>query len=232
LNQIQRIKTSKLFYNKWPIKVECYLKGTYKIVSLGADRTIKWCEKPDDYKSHTYSTTDSAINRVELAKFANKFKLLPKENIQIRCEGNRFHIFMADKALLEQIQLSFDSWINCITAPETDQEYDFLLDNGHKKVLCKDYPYGRYHYKIYIRENTQLSVRESFLKWIKKYDTKIHAANKTEEWLGGSHGYIRDPYIYVEDSKTLTMTLLFLGNQVKKVQEFILRDDINTECPH
>jgi hypothetical protein len=175
---------------------------------------------------------DSAINKVELEKFANSVKLLPKENIQIRCEGHRFHIFMADKNLLEEIQELFDQWIHCITAPETDKEYEFLLDNGHKKVLCKDYPYGRYHYKIYIRENTSANIRESFLKWIKKYDTKIDTANRTENWLGGSVRYIQDPYIYVEDSKTLTMTLLFLGNQVKKVQEFILRDDINTECPH
>ena len=232
---MQKHKTNKLFYNKWPIKVECNLQGAYKIKRLGVDRTIKWCHSELSDKSSWYN--DRYIDKVELSIFATKFKNLSpninKENVQIRTEGNHFTFFLKDKTILEKIIDELNEWITCVTEPETTEENEFLIANGHKTVLCKHYPYGIYHYKVYIKESTPLTTREQFLTWLTKYESKINVTGvATTKWFSGQNRWGNDPFIYVEDNKTLTMVLLFLGNYIRKTQEYILRDDINIECPH
>jgi hypothetical protein len=39
---------------------------------------------------------------------------------------------------------------------------------------------------------------------------------------------MQSPFMYVEDDKTLAMIGLFLGSNIKKVEEFILRSSISS----
>jgi hypothetical protein len=119
-------------------------------------------------------------------------------------------------------------WIHCVTVPANDQEHEFLLENGHKKIICDDIPFKKYQYKMYIKDSMLLDQREKFFNWISKYPDTIRVANTTRKWLQGDRNWIQDPFIYVSDQKMMSMLLLYLGDHTKRINEFIPRSSINT----
>lgn len=217
--------TNRLFYNKWPIKVECSIQGAGFLNRNGINKTIRVC----DGERSLYDLDKKHIDRVDLKKFANQVKpIIETGNVQVRSEGSHYNIFLADKQLLTSIQKNLYPWIIRITSPSTDEEYDFLMDNGHKKVLCDNLPHNKYVYRVYLKERTDKDIRYKFLKWSEKYPDTIKIAKTTIEWLQGGKFYIQSPFFYVENAKTLSMVLLFLDGNHKKIQEFILKSSINT----
>jgi hypothetical protein len=217
--------TKRLYFNKWPIKVECYLRGSNKIARIGATQTLAWCEG----RGKVWDV-EKNINLQDLKSFTEKtIAILEGKECQIRTEGNHFNIFCKDRALLESIKKEMNPWIRCITEPENDQQYEFLISQGHKKVICKEYPYGQFRYRIYLKDRVQPELKQNFLAWVNKTSTdSILISGATESWLSGERKFKQDPFFYVLDEKTLSMILLYVGNNVKKVQEFILRSNINT----
>lgn len=217
--------TNRLFYNKWPIKVECRIRGASFLNRNGINKTIRVC----DGERSLYDFEKKNIDRVDLKKFANQVRpIIETGNVQIRSEGSHYNIFLADKQLLTSIQKNLYPWITQITSPSTDEEYDFLMDNGHKKVLCDHLPHNKYVYRVYLKERTNKDIGYKFLKWSEKYPDTIKIAKTTSEWLEGRKFYIQSPFFYVENAKTLSMVLLFLDGNHKKIQEFILKSSINT----
>jgi hypothetical protein len=227
--------TKRLFYNKWPIKVECYLAGASKIARLGIKDTILWCDDLTDDVDYGYwvRRQNTPVNKIDLKKFAVKVEnILQGKECKVRCEGSHYHIFFSDTDLLDQIQKELYPWIQRITAPENKDQHRFLIANGHKKVLCSQYPHDKFRYKIYIRDRMDLDTRKKFLDWLLKYPEKCKVSGNTEAWLKGSKMWVQDPFFYVVDAKMLSMILLYLGDSVKKIQEHILKSDINTRCLH
>jgi hypothetical protein len=222
---MQQLVTKKLFYNKWPIKVECYVQGSYRVQRLGALKTLEWC----DHENNGYAS-ERGINKFELKKFTKKtIDVLEGQDIKVRTEGNHFNIFCKDINLLENIKKEMRPWITAITAPENDEQYKFLIENGHKQIICNNFPYEKFRFRVYIRENLKQDAREQFIQWLEKYPEKIQMANTTRKWLDGSTvHYVQNPFFYIVDEKMLSMVLLFLGNGCKKIQEFILSSNINT----
>jgi hypothetical protein len=224
------LKTNKLFYNKWPVKVECYLKGSSKFVRYGPEYTLDWCAGKE--RDFGYGI-DRDVNRAELSKFTLKvISVLEGKDVKIRSEGSHFNIFCADTNTLDTIKKEMAPWIQTITEPESDAEREFLLSSGPKKVLCKEYPHGKFKYKVYIRDRLDVDTRKKFIDWLKKYPDNTNVANNTEQWLLGKKLYIQDPFFYVIDEKMLSMVLLYLGNYCKKTHQYILKSSINTSCPH
>ena len=41
--QIQKLTSSKLFYNKWPYKIECYILGASRLRWQGVETTKDFC---------------------------------------------------------------------------------------------------------------------------------------------------------------------------------------------
>lgn len=217
--------TSRLFYNKWPIKVECKIRGASFLNRNGINQTIRICDGErslcDFDKKH--------IDRIDLKKFANQVRpIIETGSVQVRSEGSHYNIFLADKQLLTNIQKNLYPWITQITSPSTDEEYHFLMDNGHKKVLCDSLPHNKYVYRVYLKERMNSGIGYKFLKWAEKYPDTIKIAKTTNEWLNGFKFYVQSPFFYVENAKTLSMVLLFLDGNHKKIQEFILKSSINT----
>jgi hypothetical protein len=160
--------------------------------------------------------------------YSNVKALFDSEDCKIRVEGSHFNIFLKDKALLDTLTVKLDPWIKAVYGPSTDEELNFIVSNGHKKRVCTAYPKEKYQYRIYIRERMKADVRENFYSWTKKYGNKIAMPPTTERWLSGDKNWVQNPYIYLEDGPMLTMTSLFLGDNVRIIEEFILRSSINT----
>ncbi len=220
-----QLKTKKLFYRKWPIKVECRLAGSGMIARTGPEKFIQWC---NDGSSFPYMQNRQNYNKSELVKFARTFLKFEKEELQLRGEGCHFNIFLKDTDLLSKLEKTLKPWLYSITKPESDQEFEFLLGSGPKKTICDQLPHVKYRYKVTLKENTPTETRKKFLEWLEKYNDQVRVSNSSLRWLKCEKMWVQAPFFYVQTDKHLSMVLLYLGNYIRKTDEFILKDSINS----
>lgn len=218
------LKTSKLFYKKWPYKIECIQRGAGRMYRFPTGTLDDWT------RSYGYGGMNTWLKeeKEELILFHSKVAPLYKKDLQIRVEGGHFNIFCKDKELLNEITQELDPWITGVYGPASEEELEFMLSNGHKKRICNIFPKEKYRYRIYLKENLNLNIRSSFYSWLIKYGEQIDMPPSTKKWLIGEKMWIQSPYIYVEDGPTMLMVGLFLGNNARIIEEFILRSSINT----
>ena len=62
------------------------------------------------------------------------------------------------------------------------------------------------------------------MDWLKNYKDTIKPSKGTIKWMQEDRSWLQDPFVYVDNPKQLTMVGMFLGNNLKKVQEFVLQD--------
>lgn len=214
--EMQILNTNKLFYGKWPYKVVCAVKGAWS------------------YRYPNRSKSDLTNNgwKSELLTFVEDFNILEieRQNIKLRVEHNHFNIFCQDEVILNIIKKKLKKWIVSVYEPATDAEKQYLIDNGNKKILCNALPLDRYQYKIYLNPHLDFYVRLRFWDWLSRYqDGQFHISHDSKHWLLNHIGWIPAPFLYVKEKQDLSMVCLYLGNNLKKVEEFVLRDDINTK---
>lgn len=220
--QIQKLKSSKLFYNKWPYKVECTVFGAYIVGRFKLPHVKAWCNGDNSFCSGTYGSKN--INRANLLVFVEAVEdFLSNDQVQIRTEGSRFNLFCKEKSVLEEIDKSLQKWIRKISGPTTDEELEYLLSNGHKKRLCDKFPMGKYQYKVFLKYKIPEEKRRQFVEWCANYQDKLKISKTSQRWLEGNKFYVQDPFMYVEDERMLSMIGMFLGGHIKKVEHFILR---------
>jgi hypothetical protein len=224
--QIQKLKSSKLYYNKWPYKVECIQPGASRVIHSGIDLCKEWCRTGKGLSFGRYS--QGVADKDRYLKFIEAVEpfLERKEHIQIRVEGSHFNLFCKDTAVLEEIDNAISTWITKISGPTTTEELNFLLCNGHKKILRDELPKEKYRYRIYFKSKFPVDKRLSFVGWADKYGEKIEISGTSKLWLLGSRHWAQDPFMYVDDDKMLSMTGMYLSGYVKKVEEFILRENV------
>jgi hypothetical protein len=221
---LKKLKVNKLFYNKWPYKIECLVTAASRVVRYGAQTTLDFC----DGKISSLGYNKTLVDKDKLREFTKA--VIPyldrKEEIQIRAEGSKFCLFCKDPAVYNSIVKDLGAWIWTVSEPESADQLEFLLDNENKRVLCDAIPYEKYVYKVVMRGVAAAGVKEQFHGWSKKYSDDIRISPTTEQWMTGRYQYKQDPFFYVKDSKMLTMTHLFLGNNIRKVYEYVTRDSI------
>jgi hypothetical protein len=219
--------THKLFYRKWIYKIDCRCSGSWRIKRLGIWNAVKYCNQ--DGRDRADSWSGSPTDKVQLLAFTNAVEsYLDREDVQTRTESNKFTLFCNDKSVYASMLVALEPWISEITEPANDTELEYITDNGAKKVICNNIPYGLYEYKVYLRANTDVVTREAFNEWAKKYNDKINVSKSVMKWLNGGNYYYSNPYIHVADSPMLSMVYLFLGDNVQRAEHFITRSCINT----
>lgn len=220
---LKKLKVNKLFYNKWPYKVECLVTASSRIIRYGTQTTLDFCNG----KITSLGYNKTIVDKDKLRAFTNAVipYLNRKEEIQIRAEGSKFCLFCKDPAVYDSIVKDLGIWIWTVSEPDSASQLEFLLDSENKRVLCDSIPYEKYIYKVIMR-NIAPTVKEQFHGWAKKYGEDIKISPTTEEWMIGKYQYKQDPFFYVKDSKMLTMAHLFLGNNIRKVYEYVPRDSI------
>jgi hypothetical protein len=167
-------------------------------------------------------------NWEELLEFLLVLKNFMDRDVHLRYEGNKVSIFCRDKVLQQLLETELSHWLCAVYEPANATEFEFLTNQTAKKVVRDILPYDLYKFKVNLRASTDISTRIKFSSWIKNYGDKIKVANHTEQWFkNGQTGYGWNPTMYVEDSATLSMVGLFLGNNVRSIEEFILRSSIN-----
>lgn len=215
---MQILNTNKLFYGKWPYKVVCAVKGAW---SYRYPRSSKSVSVANAWRPNS-----------EILTFIEDFDILEieRQHIKLRVENNHFNIFCQDEIILNIIKKKLKKWIVSVYEPATDAEKQYLIDNGNKKILCNTLPLDRYQYKIYLNPHIESYNKLKFWEWLSQYgNDRIRISHDSKHWLLNHIGWIPAPFLYVTDRKDLSMICLYLGSNLKKVEEFVLRDDINTK---
>jgi hypothetical protein len=130
--------------------------------------------------------------------------------------------------LRDHIVQELEQWIVDVQGPDNEEELAYMLANGGKKVVCNKLPHQQYRYKIHFKTSMPADARSKFLSWSENYTDRIFIAESTHKWLVGKKHWAQLPFMYVEDSKTLSMFSLFLGNNLRIIEEYVLRSSINT----
>jgi hypothetical protein len=182
---------------------------------------------PDLYKS--LIEEEEETGKVWMPSFINVVEPFLNDEIKIRAENNHFNIFCKHKILLDSMSTALDKWAYAVHSPETQEEIDYLLDNRNQKILCDKLPHSDYKFKIILRDRMKLDTRKNFLTWAKKYGNSILISKTTEFWLDGKTMYKQDPFFYIKNDSLLTMMMLFLSNDIRKVHEYVIRNTITEE---
>jgi len=230
--QIQKLNSSKLFYNKWPYKIECYISGASRLKWLGAEITKDFCLGKPTPTLWSWQSNDrlSLKDKSALLEFTTGIEpfLELKEQLQVRVEGRRYNIYCKDRTLLENIYNAVSPWVQQVSGPTTKEELNYMLDNGYRKILRDVLPKDIYQYRIYFKESWKTEDRVRFLAWAIKNPNIIDISKGSRAWLESGKRWVYNPFIYVKDSHTLTMVGLHSSGNVKRVEEFILRENLVT----
>jgi len=223
-------KISKLYYGKWPYKIECYLPKVSYIARYGAEATRLWAANTNDTDQHWHDrlqqTTQAGKNAV--VKFLDKVEPFLELDIKVRAEHSHFNIFCRDPALRDRIAAHMAKWVVAVHGPASEEELAFMLAGNNKKVVCNNLPHKKYQYKVMLNTAMTMENRYKFLTWVATYQDRVRITGESKYWFGGLRRWSYTPFMYVEDEKTLTMMTLFLGSNIKKVEEYVLRSSINT----
>ena len=221
------LKTRKLFYEKYPYKVCCFVKGSYLINRYNSAEIKDFFEDTEN-KRPGFAWWINDIDKKKLSAFYKDITPFLNINLKFRSSGGCFDIYTDDNKIVDALSIALDMWITEIHQPATEQELE-VLTNQNKKIVCNKLPYNKFQYKVYLRYRTNIEIRQRFKIWINNYPEKIQVPDAVSKWFDLDSKWSWDPIIYVADRNTLAMVGLFLGNDVRKVEEFILRSNINTE---
>lgn len=229
---MKKSKTNKLFYNKWTHRVACRIVGGHRIKYNGLDTVRTWClgtEAWDQYDRQMewgFYRHRPFIDKDRLLLFANAVEpFLNNKEIKIRVEGSHFNLYCRDHKLFDSMVDRLEDWINEITCPETVEDYEFLLSNNSKKVLCDQLPHGKFKYKVLFKTSSDNASKNNINLFFENKDPRSYKIGRsTKRWLDGISFYVQDPFIYMTDDKNLSFLLLAAGNNIKRIDEFIVRN--------
>ena len=209
-------KTKRLFYKKYPYKIECFVPNGYYLRYYIKDKEIPY------YVS---------ISDTTLTPFWEKLKPL-QDSVKIRIENNFISIYTTDQLVFEKATEELGEWVTCTWEPENQEFLNFLSEGNGIKVLCVQYPHNKYRYKICVNLKTDEDIKTRFANWVKNYPDNILVNKGSLAWFRGEYhvpSYTTfTPYLYVSDQKMLSMVCLFLGKFIGRIEEYILKESINT----
>jgi|APCry1669192319_1035405.scaffolds.fasta_scaffold01624_3 hypothetical protein len=226
----KKLITKKLFYNKWPYKVTCIVKDSWRIKRLGVQNTINWCYEPIPKQYITGLSSRYAIkkeDKLNLLEFTHAIIPFLSEDIQLRVEGSILNLYCQDKLILDSAISKLEQWVTEVHEPLNSNECEFMINQTSKKIICNQLPHNQYRYRVWIKSSTSQDTRLKFKTWSENYGDKILPTRTSLNWMLNSGSYGWNPNIYVKDQPTLSMIGLFLGSNVRKVEEFIPRSSIN-----
>lgn len=201
--KVKHSSTSKLYFGKWAYKLKCADVFSY-IFTTGSH-------------SRKYSKADRDNYRIWLDD------LTKIDNIRTRREGPHISIFCADRATADQIAGGYP-WIIELWEPETPEEVEFLQNSSKRKRVCNRYPRGKYQFKLFLSNTLNREQKLHLAGWLEKYPAVL-CPSQTRQFLEGKW-YPSDAHLFIEDEKTTSIFTMYLGDKVKYIEQYVLRESL------
>lgn len=221
---LKKLKTTRLFYNKFPYKLVVAFKGGYLVRIYN----IKGFKSLFNDKDHA-SIQRMSFSKEDTFRFLDIISpYLTDNQIQIRYEGNKASIFTKDNLIFKELQQKLFYCLLSITEPENEESLNTFL-NSQKIRLVDSYPHGKFKYKVSFKKLSP-KLKETLLNWHNTYPTNTVQFSKTtvKNLSISQHRYWESNYVYLADDKMLTMLHLVVGTNIRKVEQFVLNSSINT----
>ena len=230
-------KINKLFYGKYPYRIETKTRGAGLLVRRGYDYINDFCNSNRVEFSSAYQwrgekfTRDDKNNLQDYINVAHHYILNDAgHDIKVRAEGSKIQFYVADYVLYNEMQRNMFRFIREINEPNSQEELDFMLSNGAKKCLVDELPHGTYEYKVTLASNITVSKRASFINWLCRYpEEKVKLTKETSRWLRNERRWMYQPFLYVKDAPMLSMLGMYISGHVQRVDQYIVRSSITTE---
>lgn len=216
--QIQKLPSSKLFFNKYVYKIEGRYPKAGQIV-----HQLRYNRISPNYKSDNFTQ--------------NMKTYIARNDIKVRVEGYIFGIYTNDTNLVDEIGQRLSPFIKNIYGPQSEKERAFLLNNSRRKIVRDQYPYKKYKFKINLKHwypnEWPVENRTKFYEWLSKFNESQPGRSMmpkgTAFYLLGYRNWVSSASIYVSNEQDLSMILMYLGDKIKFVEEYVLRSDIATQ---
>lgn len=213
-------KTKKLFYGKYPYRAVASFKGAHVFRKWNSMHRIqKMCASELNY----------AFDKNEVSKLASIIEPYRNESeVRFRSEGSKISIYTTDKGIYDKFRDDLKGYIVELVEPGSDAELTAMQEDK-KLVVCNKLPHNKYQFKVTLK-NIPVESRPQIHAWLVNNNHKsVRAPYGTIKRLLGVRYMYGSNIIYVRDAKSLTMLQLLISGYVKKIEEYILRCDINTK---
>lgn len=224
---MQKLLTKKLFFRKYPYKVELKCEGANYVRLRGLDHVIRSCENNESLVGTRYSwRLTREVDTVALHKFAKAIKPFVEEGLKTRAEGSHYNFFVEDKQTFDKLVSTLKEFIISTSEPGSEEELKLLTEN-RRKVVVDELPYGKFKHKIVFKTNWSQAKGQNFINWLQKYPEEDYKISRSSyEYLSGGTRYCQDPFMYITETKMLTMLQLFAGDNIKYAEEFVPRSTL------
>lgn len=214
----KKLLTKKLFYGRWPYKIETITPHASAIRYL-----VKLGIHPKD---HAHFHSDPNID-LYMALWETLVYIDNISNIKIRIEGPHANFFTDSMELVEEICNRLQGAVEAVYAPASENELTAFSENK-KLVIVKCLPHKTFTHRITIKRFTPVSTRETLKRWLENLpEGSIKTTFKFDTFLSSCGSYSH-PYFYIKDEKTVSMISLMIGSYIHSIEKFVLSSSINT----
>jgi hypothetical protein len=214
-------KTNKLFYGKYPYKVTCRVDGAHYIRkhSVSVIRYI-----------HHFTPLDAkgkiSDDLIEFIFHAQHY--LANTRIKKRIEYYFVDFYVETESEYLELQTRLAKYAVCVTEPDNAEQLKTLLENK-KYNLCNKLPHNKYRYKVTFKD-MPVKVRNDLITWAERYNNDdIYITESTRRHFKSVKYHHGSHYFYVKDSKMITLIAMAAGGYIRKTDEYVVRNSINTE---
>lgn len=211
----KKLPTNKLFYGRWPYKVET-MNSDVSVIRRLARHSIH----PSLHER--YNTN----YHIKLWDMLVRVPQIP--NIKVRHEGPHVNFFTDSLDVLEEICTTMGELVTAVHAPLTESDLSTLTQNK-RLVVVTALPHKTFTHRVTLKWNTPTPVRDSLMKWIENMPAdSVKLTPRFKEFLYKSYAYA-NPFFYIKDEKATSMLALMVGNHIHAIEKFVLSSSINTE---
>lgn len=168
------------------------------------------------------------IDSNKLIKFMEDSKeFFQNDNVKKRIERDYIDFYLLNEEDFNRIQTTLKQYVVGITSPD-DAELTTLLENT-KYTLCDKLPHDKYRYKITFKD-MPVKVRNDLIAWAERYtDNEIYITKSTRNHFKSVRYHYGTHYFYVKDSKMITLVAMAASGYIRRTDEYVVRNSINTE---
>lgn len=217
-------KTSKIFFGKYPYKICCLVPNA---------REINFTVNPASgyYNRYYLQDLQEKLSHPETQEFILQMKEYISREIEAdfktRIEGKHFNFFVKDESVLDDIVKKAKDFVIEVWKPENQQQLEYMVENGPRKIVVDALPFKKFRYKIYFKYSMKVDRRAMFCDWLRKYNKDCYrVTGDSLSFLSNTRNYCFDPFLYVTESKMASMVALYLGGDLKRIEEFIPKEEL------
>ena len=227
---LQKFYTTKLFYNKYlyKIRIKNAVGPIFRGMNLGYVKT-----KLDAMQRYAEADVviQSPFNHAHMRRKEKTVTLEAfmdacvvynaleknKDHAMVRCEGYNVDIYSNEPDWLKQLITQVDVWQ--WHEPETDEIFDYLIDNANTKIIDGDV---EWEFKAILGKQ----VDPNFADYCENNPDGFRIGKVAKKVVRNNH-FAEGFYFYAKNERYLMLAKIALGGQIRRVIKYVSQKDLH-----